>query len=229
MKTVSISEFNNLVSPLFGMSVSLPWCGYGSAIFLELGKLQPLSNSRQYHERGEVCISFEWDWRLESDKKIIYGSSNSMPEIAKHISQLVNLKVKEITVEGRVPELSIQFDNGFVLRSMSMVTGDPQWDIRLQDDKWLSCMNGEITIGNGEGTGTTAEEDEAIEHSEITAKRWGAPVIEPKLGDCGKCNFFCRLDGHFSLLDYGVCTSANSPFDGKATNVKSGCQLFSPE
>lgn len=35
-----------------------------------------------------------------------------------------------------------------------------------------------------------------------------------------------RLDGNAEFLDYGVCTSAESPFDGRVVNMASGCQYF---
>ena len=40
-----IEEFQALVHPLIGLPVALPWKGYGSAIFLELGRLAPLLGS----------------------------------------------------------------------------------------------------------------------------------------------------------------------------------------
>ena len=223
---ITLLECNNLVSSLLGFTISLPWHGYGSAIFLEIGELQPLGNSRKRHQNGEACIMLEWDWRIESMTKIICGSSNSGPKIEKTIPLLLNLEIIEIKIDGRLPELTMQFDNGYILRSMAMVSGDPQWNIRLLDNTWLSCVNGELIQNNGEHTGSTTEEDEVMEYSRITAQRWGTPISEPLSGYCWDCKFFVRIDGHFSLLDYGVCTSPASPFDGRATNRRSGCHDF---
>src|SRR5882724_10666570 len=76
-----IEEVQTLIRPLIGLVVSLPWKGYGSAIFLELGRLAPLEYPRQRHNEGEACISVQWDWRVESKTKVLYGSSNSGPNI----------------------------------------------------------------------------------------------------------------------------------------------------
>ena len=54
---LSSEAFQELVQPLIGLTVSLPWKGYGSAIFLELGALAPLESPHQRHNEGEACIA----------------------------------------------------------------------------------------------------------------------------------------------------------------------------
>ena len=63
------------------MPVSLAWKGYGSAVFLELGQLLPPEGERARHERGEACLAIEWDWRVEKTSSVLFGSSDSGPEI----------------------------------------------------------------------------------------------------------------------------------------------------
>jgi hypothetical protein len=82
---VSREDFPAFVRPLLGLMVSLPWKGYGSAIFLELGQLAPLESPRQHFNQGESCISVEWDWRVEAGAASLYGSSNSGPTIERGI------------------------------------------------------------------------------------------------------------------------------------------------
>jgi DUF3027 family protein len=228
---ISTAEFINLVSPLLGMTISLPWRGHGSAVFLELGELQPLSHPRQRHQDGEACISLEWDWRLESEKQIICGSSNSSPEIEKAIANLRNQKVEAITLDGRIPELIIDLSDGYILRSMAMTSGYPQWSVRLPDETYLSADEGVLIRDDGTRgpSEVDPEEDKAIEHADKTATRWGTPVSEPCGGYCQNCIYFIRIDGHFAFLEYGVCTSKDSPLDGRAVHLKSGCQAFTAE
>ena len=83
----SIEEFTVLAQRLEGLTVALPWKGYGSAIFLELGELTPIESKRRHHAVGEACISVEWDWRVENDVSVLYGSSNSRPEIERGIGR----------------------------------------------------------------------------------------------------------------------------------------------
>jgi DUF3027 family protein len=222
---ISIAQFDDFVRPLVGLSVSLPWKGHGSAIFLELGQLAPLRPGR-HHEPGEACIFVEWDWRVEEGTAVLYGSSNSGPKIEKGISTLQGTNIENVSVVGSVPELTINFSNGQCLRSMVMVSGDPQWNIRLLDGSWLSCEHGRLHAGDGSGSGTTAEEAAMFDRAEAIARRWGTPVSEPKRGNCADCKWFVRIDGNGSLLDFGVCANSASPFDGRVVNCDSGCAAF---
>ena len=222
---LTLAEANILVQILVGLPVSLPWKGYGSAIYLELGKLTPPKRPG-YHDNGEACISVEWDWRVEEGSTIQFGSSNSRPDIKHGIEGLCGVSIEKILIHGQLPELLIQFSNAQRLMSAAMVTGDPEWSIKLPNADWVSCVGGVIYVGDGSGAETTAEEKATIAHAEITAKRWGTPVAEPIEGRCDNCKWFVRIDGDFSLLDFGACTSNASPFDGRIVNVSSGCGVF---
>jgi hypothetical protein len=214
-----------LVRPLVGLTVSLPRKGYGPIIFLELGSLAPPEPPLQYHQQGEACISFEWDWRIEAEGKILYGSANSRPEIATRILSLQGTTIRELLVAGQVPELIIQFSNGHCLRSMAMKTGDPEWAIKLPDERWVYARSGSIRIGTGYET-TSDEELASLYRAERTADRWGVPCAEPRLGSCAQCAFFVPLDGDGPMLDYGSCTAESGPFDGRIVAKRSGCPAF---
>jgi Protein of unknown function (DUF3027) len=222
---LSIHRFASYVRVLSGMEVSLPWKGYGSAIFLELGRLS-LQEGR-HHERGEAAIFVEWDWRVENGKTVLYGSSQSRPKIEKGIANLKGTKIEQISAVGSVPELVINFSNGQCLKSMVMTSGDPQWNIRLPNGTWLSCERGRLYAGDGSASGTSAEEAAMFDRAETIARRWGTPVSEPIRGNCADCKWFVRIDGDGSLLDFGVCANSASPFDGRAVNCSSGCPAFS--
>ena len=120
MQPGSIAKENsgNFLSPLIGLEVSRPWKGYGTAIFLELGTLtlDPDSRLREYH-RGEACIGIEWDWRVESETAVAYGSSDSRGKMAEGIATLQGTRVTSIQVMRGIPELRVTFSNGQRLRS----------------------------------------------------------------------------------------------------------------
>jgi hypothetical protein len=210
---------------MVGLTVSLPWKGYGSAIFFELGRLTPPTSPRRHHGRGEACIEVEWDWRIEAGSEILYGSSSSGPEIESGINSLRDATIVAIALSGQVPELTVKFSNGHCLRSMSMVAGDPQWSVKLIDGRWAYSKDGTLLVGTG-GSSLTAEEESAAAIAERTAKRWGVPASEPKGGFCSDCQSFVSIDGDFSLLDYGVCIRDAGPFDGRVVNCGSGCPQF---
>jgi hypothetical protein len=207
------------------MEVSLPWKGYGSAIFLELGRLAPLQPGR-HHERGEASICVEWDWRVESAITVLYGSSDSRPKIEKSIANLKGTKIEHISAVGSVPELVINLSNGQCLKSMVMTAGDPQWNIRLPNGTWLSCERGLLCVGDGSASGLGAEEAAMFDRAETITRRWGTPISEPVGGNCANCKWFVRIDGDGSFLDFGVCANSASPFDGRVVNRNSGCAAF---
>jgi hypothetical protein len=223
---ITTDEFNALVRPLLSMPVSLPWKGYGSAIFLELGELS-MPQERRRHEEGEACVTIRWDWRIESGIEVLCGSSNSGPEIETGIRLLREARVEEISVSGAVRELALSFSRGQCLKSMVMVSGEPQWSIRLGKEKWIFSEKGRLYFGDGAPSPLTEAEAAACDFAEVTTQRWGELVAEPKLGDCRDCQWYVRLDGDAYFLDYGVCAQSGSPFDGRVVHCESGCPAFS--
>jgi hypothetical protein len=155
---LTLDEANFLIRPLVHMPISLPWKGHGSAIFLELGNLAPLERPRQRHQNGDATIYIGWDWRVEEGSRVLYGSSNSKPEIEDGIDALVGITIKSLTIQGSVPELSIEFSNGARLMSAAMCTDTSEWDIRLPGTVWVSCVDGIVYSGDGAAIGLTPEE-----------------------------------------------------------------------
>lgn len=223
---LSVEEFREVALPLVGLPVSLPWKGCGMAIFLELGALTAAQRP-QHHERGQACIAVDWDWRVEGESKVLYGSSSSGPRLEAGLRSLLGARVEALAVEGRVPELVVDFSNGQCLRSMAMVSGDPEWSIHLPDGSSVRVRDSQLVRGDPE----PPHEDEgvvqaAIANARRTAARWGTPIVEPRVGSCADCASFVRIDGEFDLLDYGCCSAPASPFDGRVVSKWSGCPAF---
>lgn len=225
---VPIATFRELVEPLVGMDVTRPWRGYGSAMFLELGALTDGGSARHPFLSGERSISIEWDWRVERDTTVLFGSSNSGPGIERGLADLQGAVVESLSIDGRVPELTVRFVDGRVLRSLVMVTGEPEWSIRLSDGRYVHACGGRLLVGDGDGEtgGLSCEEAAAFAHAERTSRRWGVPVAEPVGGSCRACVFCVPIDGEGALTDFGVCTSAASVFDGRAVPCAGGCPAF---
>ena len=221
-------QFEELTQPLIGLTVSLPWKGYGSAVFFELGHLSPRATKRARHNEGEACISVEWDWRVETEGAVLYGSSNSRPKIEVGIRALQGETIESIVAAGQVPELEVRFSNGHCLKSMVMVTGDPEWSIKVLDGQWIYVRDRKLQVGDGTST-VSSHEEAAFASAERASIRWGVPESEPVAGRCAACASFIRLDGNGHLLDYGCCIAEASPFDGKAVERTSGCPAFSSD
>lgn len=220
-----IDDIQPYLDEIIGSPVSLPWKGYGSEIYLEIGQLTQNKDSRFQHKNGEACIMVSWDWRLEQGQLILFGSSNSSPQIANGLNTLQDTLVQSIEIKGTVPELEVRFSNDLLLRSMLMFNSNPEWSIKALCGKWLYPRNGLIFLG--EGTASLSEEEEkSFLMAELAAKRWNVPIDKPQKGNCMNCGFFAAIDGSGYLLDYGICQAENSIFDGRVVNVKSGCPTF---
>ncbi len=218
-------HFEALTRPLIGLSVSLPWKGYGSAVFFELGDLSSLETKRAHHNKGAACISVLWDWRVEVGSSVLYGSSNSQPRIEAGIRALQGKTIDSLRVVGQVPELEVRFSNDYCLKSMVMVTGDPEWSIKTVGGQWIYVRDGKLQNGES-ASAASAQEEAAFALAERASIRWGVPASEQVAGRCAACVSFVPLDGNGHLLDYGCCFAEASPFDGRAVGRTSGCHAF---
>ena len=222
---LSTLDFEVLTFPLLGMTVSLARKSYGSTIYLELGRMQPPTTPYLPFGDGEVTVSVTWDWRVEEGDTILYGSSDTNPVIHDGIAGLTGTRIASLALVGPVPELVIHFSNGQRLQTMAMISGDPQWSIRLPHGAWIFVEAGGLLMGNG-ALELSEEERKAFDAEKAATLRWGAPVAEPKQGPCWGCRSYVRLDGEAYLRDFGVCTEETSPFDGRAVRCSSGCPRF---
>lgn len=230
-RSIDQIEFEKLVQPLIGLEVSLPWKGYGTAIFLELGELtpHPFRDGSPGPGSGQANIGIEWDWRVETRTEVVYGSSGSRREMTRGIATLQGSRVTALSVTAGIPELRVTFSNGYWLRTMVMRSVEPQWRIRLPDGLWLHVMEGQVVLDRGDQVqGLSEEKEEVADAADATAARWGKPRLEPAPGNCRDCHSFIYLDGDFALSDYGCCTLQDGPFEGRAVNVGSGCPRFQP-
>jgi hypothetical protein len=225
-KVLPEQEIGDRLRSLQGLEIALAWKGYGSAVFLELERLSPPQTARERHARGEACVMIEWDWRVEDGSSVLFGSSNTGPQIETGISGLQGSRITSISIVGSVPEVVGYFSNGLCLRSLCATSGNPQWSIKLPSGSWLSANNGALYL-DAEPEVCSEEESAEGDLSQITANRWGVPKADPAEGVCGACSWFRYLDANFNLLDYGVCIAENSPFDGRTVHRGSGCPVFS--
>lgn len=219
---VNFDDLQSLIEPLIDMPISHAWTGYGSTIFLELGALAKTDNKLH----GEACISVEWDWRIENDQGILFGSSETGSKISRSTQSLVGMSIDLITIVGVPMEICVQLSSGMRLRTMAAASGDPQWDIRLPIGAHLYCREGALYADDGILPEMTEREVAALKHAQSTAERWGRSPASMQNSKCQRCKWFVWLDGNFDLHDYGVCTNASSPYDGRAKCVTDGCAEF---
>ncbi|MBW8321188.1 MAG: hypothetical protein K0M47_18165 [Rhizobium sp.] len=89
----------------------------------------------------------EWSWRIESERAILCGSWSDEEGWAEVFHSLVGRTVEDVTIHGRLPELSIALAGGLYVASFMTAEGQPVWtvfDNQGERVRWLSVEDGEI-------------------------------------------------------------------------------------
>jgi hypothetical protein len=135
---------------LIGLPLSHLWRGYGSAIFLEFGRLTPRARrpfGKVGNPHGEFGLMIQWSWRIENTGSILCGSW-SEERLCKPTFDLLQKKnVVELSLFGRLPEVSVALTEGFHVSSFMTAEGDPSWtlfDRRSGTARWLSVHDGKL-------------------------------------------------------------------------------------
>jgi hypothetical protein len=137
---ISRQRFATLTEAASGLDVGHTWRGYGSAIFLEIGRLR--QGKRANNPRGEFSIMLEWSWRVESSRRIVFGSWSGDRKIAAGLRSLVGRAVARMSVEGRLPELVVELAGPRRVHSFMIAEGQPRWTVFLPDDSWVMVERG---------------------------------------------------------------------------------------
>jgi hypothetical protein len=129
-------NFLEFTHALVGMQVSRIWQGYGSAIFIEFGKLQPRRkrDGQPGSPRGEWTLFIQWSWRIEGKRRIWCGSWSDGERWPRAFERLQGAKVASVALQGRLPEIILGFDKGLHLVSMMTAEGDPSWRLSNRQD-----------------------------------------------------------------------------------------------
>jgi hypothetical protein len=136
------SDFGSFSVGLIGLPVSRIWQGYGSAIFVEFGKVQPRRrrDGSPGNPRGEWTLRIEWSWRIEGKRRIWCGSWSDGERWPRAFARLEGAKVASIVLYGRLPEIDLGLSNGLHLVSMMTAEGDPMWVLTKRSEGMSSSI-----------------------------------------------------------------------------------------
>jgi len=146
-----VSALEGFRGGLIGLPLSHLWRGYGSAIFLEFGRLTPRTrrSGEAGNPHGEFGLMIQWSWRIENVVSILCGSWSQEPLWKPSFDLLHNRTVVDLSVFGRLPEVSVALSDGFFVSSFMTAEGDPSWvlfDRRAGTERWLSVREGSLLI-----------------------------------------------------------------------------------
>ena len=146
--------FRIFSTSLIGLPISHVWRGYGSALFIEIGKLTPVSyrDGSLGKPKGEVLLGVEWSWRIQDNTAIRCGSWSEEDLWESAFDMLRNVQIARCELFGALPEVTITTDGGIRFLSFSTTDGQPQWhlvDRRNGLPRWFTVREGRLHLGNG--------------------------------------------------------------------------------
>ena len=151
---MAIETFHAFAGTLVGLPISHVWRGYGSAIFIEIGKLSPRyrRDGSPGNPDGEVSLGVEWSWRIEDRASIICGSWSEEQRWESALDMLRDARIAQCELLGALPEVVIETQSGIRFLSFSTTSGQPQWHIVDRRDglaRWFTVREGQLHLGDG--------------------------------------------------------------------------------
>jgi hypothetical protein len=136
---------------LIGLPLSHLWRGYGSAIFLEFGRLTPRTrrNGEAGNPRGEFGLMIEWSWRIENRTSILCGSWSDEILWQPTFDLVRNQPVVDLSLVGRLPEIVVALTGDHYVSSFMTAEGDPSWTLfarRGDTVRWLNVREGRLDV-----------------------------------------------------------------------------------
>ena len=150
----TIEAFEPFAVSLVGLPISHIWRGYGSALFIELGRLQPVAkrDGSPGSPEGEVSLGVEWSWRIEDQAAIRCGRWSEEDLWEPAFDTLRGALIARCELFGALPEIAITTDGGVRFLSFSTTDGQPQWhlvDRREGPPRWFTVREGALHLGDG--------------------------------------------------------------------------------
>lgn len=147
----SLEVFEKYRSALLSQPLSAVWQGHGSAILLEFGRLSPhvRRDGKAGNSQGDFTVMIQWSWRIESEDAIVCGSWSDEESWERAFKSLIGREVQDISIYGRLPELSIALAGGLYVTSFMTAEGQPEWTIfdhRSEQQKcgWIEVRDGKV-------------------------------------------------------------------------------------
>ncbi|MCP3925609.1 MAG: DUF3027 domain-containing protein [Desulfobacterales bacterium] len=206
---------------------------YGGILVIGFGELVEYEHPKlknSFHGQWEIRTNVA-SWRLLNDNKIIAGDYDDDSAIKTEILSLIGAKLKSITLQTLNVDAKFEFDNNIVCEIFGISRKDYSWqllgpniNIEAQPDNKLVMIESDF-VGS-----LDPDEEKILIHSEACSKRW-INIIPEKNHEkyCSDCIYYRALEGQFHFFDYGLCTNAQSSYDGKVVNVGSGCKVYGTE
>lgn len=144
---------NRIRTDIVGMPVTDVWIGYANSIFFDFGRMLPgpvnVRTGKLSRPHGELSLSLEFSWRVESADTVLCGSMNEEQDWKPVFAQIVGLRVVGVEMFGWIPEIAVVLENDIRILSFTTFDGQPNWwfsDNRGKDREHLVVENGKLAV-----------------------------------------------------------------------------------
>lgn len=130
------------VHALQGQTLSHVWRGYGSAVFLEFGRLHPRTrhDGTAAQPQGDLTLMIEWSWRVERPRSILIGSWSANRRWPRVFERMRGTTVTDVGFQGLLPEIAVVLSNGLRVVSFMTAEGQPAWALCARHPA-LGCLD----------------------------------------------------------------------------------------
>jgi hypothetical protein len=133
-ESLTLEHGNAVLRACQGCRIAQVWQSVSPCIFLEVGRLRRKS-TRSNNPSGQITFMIESDWRVEKPRSIHFGSGFSDRRIDKALPSLIGTRIIAVGLIGRLPELTIELDDGRVISTFTDWSNRPRWSIGFEDTK----------------------------------------------------------------------------------------------
>ena len=88
----------------------------------------------------------QWSWRVEAARSIRFGSWSGEQRITNGVRSLAGASIADITLSGRLPELTVALSNRRWLQSFMTAEGQPGWVVFLPTKRWLCVERARLVL-----------------------------------------------------------------------------------
>jgi hypothetical protein len=152
----AVETFHQIAHALKGARISHVWRGYGSALFVECGRLSESQVSRKDgssgNPKGQWSIGLECDWRIEAESCVVCGSHDEKATWAKTLASLVDDDIASVEMFGDVAELRVTLHSGKKLLTFALDHSGPEWSLTDNGQEpavWVYWSDGSLRTDDG--------------------------------------------------------------------------------
>jgi hypothetical protein len=132
--TITHDQFAQITKPLIGMVLRETRFGFVNTLLGEIGRIRSHVDRDRLERRGEASLMIEPGWRIEARGRILVGSDSENIRLARMVKSLGSMRLARIELEGKLPELVLGFDSGWILRSFRCIETPQMWCLFLNDE-----------------------------------------------------------------------------------------------